>query len=157
MFDITNSKPIKPMKKLKIVLFSVLALGLTLTSCSDDDNSSNNTSGNLEGKWIYDKTGAVVEGHDLFIDYSHQEGCNKDYIEFVSGGNYKEVEYSGSECEMSTDETTWSRSGNTLTVGTGEDAMTGTIETLTATDLRIKTTQTFDGETETLIATFKRG
>lgn len=158
MFVETNFKTKQSMKKLKIVLFSVLTLGLALTtSCSDDDSSSNNTSGTLEGKWIHDKTGTVVNGEDYFIDYAHQEGCNKDYVEFITGGDYKEVEYSGSECEVFTDETTWSRNGNTLTVGTGEDVMTGTIETLTGTDLKVRTSETIDGETLTLVATFKRG
>lgn len=143
------------MKKLSIALLSVMAIGFA-TSCSDDD-SNGGTSGTLEGKWIYDKTGVAAQGQEALLPYSHQEGCDKDYIEFVSGGSYKEVEYSGSECDVFTETTTWSRNGNTLTVGTGEDAMNGTIERLTGTDLRVKTTVDYEGQTQTFIATYKRG
>jgi hypothetical protein len=146
------------MKKLKIVLLSVLALGFTLTSCGDDDSTSNNnTSGTLEGKWIMDKEGEIINGHEELSGYPHQDDCEKDYLE-ITETSFKEVFYD-TECSAWTDDRTYTRNGNTVTVneGEGEEETVYTIKTLTGSDLKVEYTQTIEGETITWVDTFKRG
>ena len=153
MFATLNLKTTKPMKNLKIVLFSVLALGLTVTSCSDDDSSS---SAKLEGKWIYSKTGASANGQEMLIDYDHAEGCTKDYLEIIEGGSFKDVEYDGSECAEYTDEGTWAKNGNTLTVNYEDYVWTTKIEKLTGSQLKISSSETEGGVTVKYVTVFTR-
>jgi hypothetical protein len=143
------------MKKLKIVLFSVLALGLTLTSCGDDDSSSNNTSGNLVGKWIYSQE---KEGNGPLTDYEHTEGCDKDYME-ISAQEIKDAWFykDGTECVEESETATYTRNGNTLTVTEGGMSFSGKIEKLTATELEISSTETEEGVTVKYLSTYKRG
>jgi hypothetical protein len=147
------------MKNLKIVLFSVLTLGLALTtSCSDDDSSSNNTSGVLEGKWILDKEGQMVQGHEILLNYEHQEGCDKDYLE-VTETSFTEA-YHDSECSIwGGGAHTYTREGNTITVdGTdGNEDTVYTIKTLTGTDLKVEYTETMGDEATVWVDTYKRG
>jgi len=146
------------MKKLKIVLFSVLALGLTLTSCGDDDNKSNETSGNLEGKWIYAKEGQSALGQEQLDDHEHTAGCDKDYLQ-ITATTIKDVLFykNGTECQEGSDTATYTREGNTVTVKEGDETFTSTIEKLTDTELRITDTETFEGVTVTYISTYTRG
>ena len=146
------------MKKIKIVLFSVLALGLTLTSCSDDDNKGgNDTSGTLEGKWVYAKEGVSANGQDALIDYDHTEGCDKDYME-ITATTVKDVWYNnnGTACEEDSDTSTYTRNGNTITVKEGEETFISTIEKLTASELRISDEETENGVTVKYITTYTR-
>lgn len=145
------------MKKLKIVLFSVLTLGLALTtSCGDDDSSSNNTSGALEGKWIYAKEGMAAQGQEILNDYEHTEGCSKDYLEILES-TANDVTYWGSECDQTIDESTYTRNGNTLTVTSDGQTETVTIEKLTGSELKISISETMEGTTVKYITTFTRG
>lgn len=145
------------MKKLKLVLFSVLALGLTLTSCGDDDSSSN-TSGNLEGKWIYAKEGMAAQGQEILEDYEHTPGCDKDFME-ISATTVKDVwhDKEGTDCVEGSDTSTYTRNGNTITVTEGTETFTATIEKLTATELKIVDTETVEGTTVKYVTTFTRG
>ena len=69
------------MKKINVLFVSVLALGMTLASCSTDDSPSS-TSGSVEGKWIYNKTAytylGVVNPEENYA--GNELGCFKDYI-----------------------------------------------------------------------------
>lgn len=145
------------MKNFKIVLLSVLTLGLTLTSCSDDDKKDNNTSAALEGKWTYAKEGIGGNGQEILTDYEHTAGCNKDYIEITST-NVKDVWYdkNGTECEEDSDTSTYTRNGNTITVTDASETYTSTIEKLTSSELRIVTTETMEGQTVNYITTYTR-
>lgn len=145
------------MKNLKIVLFSVLAMGAVLTSCSKDDDGGG-TGGKIEGKWILSKTGAVVSGKEVLIDYpGHNPKCEKDYTEIVAGGVAKYVDFEGDTCVKNTFEDKWTKNGNTLIMGEGSDAETSTILKLTGSELKLKTVTTFGGETMTEINLYKRG
>lgn len=136
------------MKKLSIALLSVMAIGFA-TSCSDDD-SKGETSGTLEGKWNYSKTITSFAGQSMTDEYEHTAGCSKDYIEFVAGGVYNDVYHYGSECSTSTFEDTWVRSNNTLTIGESEGAEVYTIDGLNGSELKLKMTETLQGQTYTI-------
>lgn len=154
--QINNQNQTK-MKNLKIVLLSVLTLGLTLTSCSDDDKKDNNTSAALEGKWVYAKEGVGGNGQEILTDYEHTAGCNKDYMEITST-TVKDVWYdkNGTECEEGSDTVAYTRNGNTITVTEGGETYTSTIEKLTSTELRITDTETMEGQTVKYISTYTR-
>lgn len=143
------------MKKLRIVLFSVLALGLTTVSCGDDDSSS--TGGKLEGSWVYAKEGIAAQGQEVLQDYVHTTGCDKDYMEITST-NVKDVWYdnNGTECEEDSETSAYTRNGNTLTVTVGGEAQTVNIDKLTSNELKISSSETMNGTTVKYITTFTR-
>lgn len=143
------------MKKLKTVLFSVLALGLAAASCGNDDSAPNNTSSDLVGKWIYSKE---KEGDGPTTDYMHVEGCAKDYME-ISAQSMKDVSYfkDGTECVENSQTSSYTRNGNTITVQIGGVSISGTIEKLTATELIISAIEIEDGVSVKYVTTFTKG
>lgn len=141
------------MKQLKLTM-ALLAAGLMMVSCNKDDDGG--SEGTLEGKWIYSKSGGMASGHEVLTDWDHTEGCNKDYVEFVEGGVYNDVYY-WEDCEEDKWETTWTREGNTITVGTGEAAETGEIINLTGSELKLKSTYEEGGVNVDYITVFTRG
>ena len=131
------------MKQIKIALFSMLALGLTLTSCGDDDSKSNNTP-SLVGKWTYSKEGEIVDGKETLRDYEHTTGCSKDYVE-ITATTLTDVDYEGSVCTEHKDAAPYVKNGNSIVVMFDGEPQTAEIVTLTATTLKIKATSTFEG------------
>jgi len=124
------------MKNVKLLL-GLFAATAIFSSCGSDDDKGSATSGTLEGKWAYSKSGIAASGQEILTDYTdHEAGCTKDYIEFVAGGVFKDVDYYNAQCESSTATSTWVRTGNTLTTGTGEDASTLTITELNSNTLK---------------------
>lgn len=142
------------MKKLVIVFMSVLTSGLLLTSCSDDDGDS----ASIEGKWEFYEEGTSFGGQEELFLYEHTEGCEKDFIEVLSEGVYQDVFYynDGEACSEDISTSTWSRSGNTITVTTGGASETYTILTLNSSTLKIALTSEFGGVTFSDITVFKR-
>lgn len=142
------------MKKITILFASALVLGLSLASCNkDDDSSSSSSSASLEGKWNFSKEDIVVDANEVLEDYSGNEsGCSKDYIMINTNGTISSVDYDSfnSPCEVFTDNGTWVRSGNSLSVTLGGETFTSEILTLTSSELKVRD---FDGE----ITVFTRG
>ncbi len=98
---------------MKTKLLSYVFLGLLfVTSCSSDDGDSGSSGGSIIGKWYMD-TNTVG---DLTLDYLHQDGCEKDYIEFLEDLTYNSVIYDES-CNVSSfssDSATYSIDGNVI-------------------------------------------
>ncbi|WP_051200049.1 hypothetical protein [Flavobacterium subsaxonicum] len=141
------------MKNAKLLL-GVFAAVAMLTSCGDDDNNS--TSASIVGKWAYSKDGVSAQGQEMLLDYEHTEGCNKDYVEFTADGKYFDVEYpTGCVADTIYNET-YVKDGNTLTTGIGTDAETVTIETLSNTELKIKSSYTESGVTVNYVTVFTK-
>ncbi len=127
------------MKKIKFFLFALALSGAAFTSCSDDDNDS--TSAAVEGKWYFEKEGISTNGQDVLSPWDNTEGCSKDYMELLDAGVYKEkLFYAGCTADESTG--TWSRNGNNFTVTVGTDVTTGEIESLTESNLRVRSVDT---------------
>lgn len=142
--------------KLLLGLFAATAI---FSSCSGDDDAPSGpvTNGVLEGKWTYAKEGVRSGNNEVLVDYANDTQCaTKDYVEYVAGGVVKDVDYSGSNCSVDTYTSSWVRSGNTLTEGTGEDAVAYTIEELSATTLKVSEVYTFQGTTVTSVTVFTR-
>ncbi|MET0759750.1 MAG: lipocalin family protein [Flavobacterium sp.] len=126
------------MKKFTLLFVSVLTIGLTISSCSKDDDDDD---GSLEGKWNFSKEGAVAGGQEILVDYSGNEAaCTKDYITFNTGGTVTEVDYDSFDtpCEVFTDNGTWVRTNNTITITTGGESYSAEILNLTSSELKIK-------------------
>ncbi|MGQ2983980.1 hypothetical protein [Flavobacterium sp.] len=128
------------MKKFTLLL-AFVAAGFAFTSCSDDDSNSTQFSASLiGGKWQHEKTGFRVMEQETLEDYTHSEGCSKDYVEFLEDGVYKWVVYNGdNNCDEVVRTETYMKNGETLTVGEGEEFESFKIEELTETQLRTKT------------------
>ena len=140
------------MKKISalLVLFS---LTLIIASCSKDKDSAR-----LEGKWEFSKEGTMFGSLEILLPYEHAEGCNKDYIEMLAGGVYRDFSYEnmGEDCELFTEEGTWTRSGNTITVVTDGDTFVAEILSLTKTTLKVKTIFEEEGEDVIYVTEFVR-
>jgi hypothetical protein len=143
------------MKNAKLLL-AVFAAAAMFTACGDDDNGST-TSASIVGKWSYTKTGASSGSQEVLFDYDNDTECaSKDYVEFVEGGAYKDVDYYGTDCSFDTDTYTWTKDGNAVTINDGVTAYVLTVETLSATELKVKETYTMEGQTFNDVTVYTR-
>ncbi len=147
------------MKKIQRLAFGLLGAGL-LFSCSSDDGGS--TSASIEAKWTPTKTVFKAAGASSTIDYTENEaGCDKDYVQFITGGSLKDAVYfknSASVCtEDSDSQGTWAKTDNTLVITNSND-YDGTyqITKLTGSDLQIKTTEDLGGVNAEVTVYFKK-
>jgi hypothetical protein len=128
------------MKKFKQLVLLFLVASVTLVSCNKDDDEA---AAALEGKWEY-----TQETNDVGVleAYQHTPGCNKDYTEILAGGTIRDYSYdeNGSGCEEYIYSATWTRSGNNISVTDSGETFTSEITELTATTLKIKSTDPLD-------------
>ena len=137
---------------MKKFAFLFVAVATVFTSCSDDNDSK---SAKLPGTWEFAKQGSVVGGQEVLVDYDHTAGCPKDYI-VIDADKFVEHDFTGDDCLESTDTTTYTRSGNTITITSGGETVTGTIMQLTSSTLKLKTSTTFEGTTYDFITVLTR-
>lgn len=132
----------------------LLFLGLAvfaISSCSsDDDNSTSIDSSKLTKKWYY--VSEVVGGQTF--PYDDHEECGKDYIEFVAGGVFREVDVF--ECEEDMFLSNWSLSGNKITVTVMGEGSAATIKKLNDTTLEVQSKYDYDndGDEENVVQKF---
>lgn len=144
------------MKKLSFLFLSALALGMSFTSCSKDDDS---TPGSVVGKWNYSKTSTSINGQLVApeADYDGNEaGCNKDYVEILESGVYNEVDFDGVDCDQDLDAGTWVKNGATLTVTSNGETDVMTVVSVSSTVLKMKFSYTEQGITITQNVTFTK-
>lgn len=128
------------MKKIKVLLAAFVLASMTVVSCSSDDSSG--PAATIEGKWNQGKTIVKIEGESFTDVYDENtDGCDKNYVEFVSSGVYNDVVYfkQAGECQESIAEPgTWVKVDDELTINNGGE-LTGTysISKLTNSDLQI--------------------
>ena len=109
------------MKKIKSVMFAFVLAGLTLASCSSDDSGPAPT---IEGKWNQLKTVVkVANGGSSTIKYDDNvTGCDKNFLEFVPGGVFKDVVYfkQGGDCNANvSDSGMWAKTNEKLIITNG--------------------------------------
>lgn len=143
------------MKKISILVASAFVFGLTFTSCSSDDDSSD--SGSIIGKWNFSTEKVSINGMTITEGaYSdNQEGCNKDYYEFAEA-TLVEGDYFGSECTLDTYPMTYTKSGSTLTITDDGDVSTMEVVTLNSNTLVLRTVQATEGGNITYDTTFTK-
>jgi len=136
------------MKRLKFILGAILISGFALTSCSDDDSDSNQEQqASIEGKWFYAKQGFSAAGVDNLQNYDgHEAGCTKDnFVLDAAAGSWKEYDYASTTCDETVVTSTYTRNGNSITFGTGPDAETYEIQSVTDSSLRIRQLESTTG------------
>ena len=116
----------------KILLLAVaFASFATVTSCDKDDDQAA-----LEGKWEFSKEGAVVSGQEILLDYTHEEGCAKDFV-MINATTVTDHSFFGATCDEAVDSYTYTRSGNTITSTEGGETITSEIKTLNGSTLKL--------------------
>jgi hypothetical protein len=129
----------KNLRKLFGLLVVVLVI-FSASSCSNDDDSPS-----IVGKWNFTKEGTIVNGQEVLVDYEHTAGCNKDNIQFSAAGTFVGKFYA-EECLENTINGTWTKSGKTLTIDTGDiEPVVLQIMTLSGSTLKLKETTVENG------------
>jgi hypothetical protein len=144
------------MKKLSILFLSVLALGMTVVSCSKDDD--NEAAASIEGKWNVSKmsiTGLGLPAQEI-DNPENAPGCNKNYLEIKTGGVAIEGTYEGTACKLSTVTGTWVKDGNKITIKLGADTEVFDVVSVTSSGMTLGTTYTESGITMTVNTIFTR-
>lgn len=140
------------MKRILILCLGLLTIGLTTTSCSDDENTS------IVGKWVFHETGLLINGQESLEPYEHTAGCDKDYWEFKSGSVLEDVSYynDGNGCETDIILGTYTQSDSNLLISLDGESEVATILTLNSSTLKIKVTLLNNGQSIDYITVFKR-
>lgn len=146
------------MKKIKVALVLLVTGALSLTSCSSDDSGS---SASIEGKWNPEKTVIKSSGNTITQKYDENEaGCDKDYIEFVSGGVLRNVIWFKNAENVCTENAAapqvWSKTDNELSISGGEFDGTYDIAKLSGSELRLVSQESFGGVAATVTVYFKK-
>ena len=142
------------MKKITILFLSVLTLGLSVASCSSDDDNGGG-SASIEGKWELSQEGVIVGGKEVLED-AENGACSNDTYEFTNDGKVKLTQYESNEgtCEAYTDNGTWKKNGNTLTIKyTGDDEESYETE-ISGNKAKLKYTVSYEGESFTYVEVY---
>jgi len=127
------------MKKLSILFLSALSLGMTVVSCSSDDNGAE---ASIEGKWNLSKMSMTSSaGTTPEMDNpENASGCNKNYLEIKAGGVASYGSYEGTVCTLSTETGTWSKDGNKITIKFGTETDVYEVVSVTNSGLTLRNT-----------------
>ena len=131
----------------KSILLFVAVLATAFSSCSKDDNPSNEAT--LLGKWQPVKSGVVMSGQELVQDFEHTLGCDKNYLE-IATTTFTQHDFDknmSNQCEEDIVAYSYSRSGNTITVLEDGELLTLQIAQLDATTLKLTSQEDFGAET----------
>lgn len=136
------------MKKIKVLLAAFVLAGMTVVSCSSDDSGPAAT---IDGKWNQVKTVVKLGNQSVTQDYTHETGCDKDYVEFAASSVYNEVSYnnvgSGDCAANASDAGTWIKTDDKLTIANGSQIASDTydIKKLSGSDLQLSVTDSNGG------------
>ena len=148
------------MKKIKVLLTALVVTAITATSCSSDDSAG--TPASIEAKWTPIKTVTKLGSSNQTVNYTGNEAdCDKDYVQFVTGGTLKDVIYfknASDVCteDVSTEPATWNKSADLLTINGGGYEGTFDIIKLTNADLIITEESTLGGVDSSVTYYFKK-
>ncbi|MFB9108884.1 lipocalin family protein [Flavobacterium gyeonganense] len=131
---------------------SVLTLGLSVASCSSDDDNDGG-SASIEGKWELSQVGGIIGGKEMLED-AENGACSNDTYEFTNDGKFKETTYDSEDgkCEAETDNGTWTKNGNTLTIKYTGETQGDSYETeISGNKIKLKQTYSEGGMTFTSV------
>lgn len=140
------------MKKIGVLLFSVLILGISFTSCSEDISGPVDMN-LIVGKWLFNKSTATSSGFTIPYPTNYiknENGCSKDYIEIISGGTVKFGNFSTS-CTFEEKTGTWTQSGNSINISVSGSSLNGTfnVVSLNSNELILTIDGTYEGKSGT--------
>jgi hypothetical protein len=137
------------MKKLSVLFLSVLALGMSVVSCSSDDDKAE---ASIEGKWNLSKMSYTVKEvtSPEMDNLDNTPGCTKNYLEIKTGGIAVSGAYEGSDCTLSKETGTWSRDGNKITTKFDGDTVVYELISVTDSGLTLRYTFTESGQSFTI-------
>ena len=147
------------MKKSIILFLLAITSGIVFTSCTKDDSGPVDMNF-IEGKWNFNKSTATSSGFTIpySTDYfKNEDGCNKDYIQFIAGGVAKYGNYT-TGCAFEEKSGTWVQSGNTIIISVTGTSFNGTfnVASLSSTELLLKIEGTYAGNSGTFSLYFTK-
>lgn len=128
------------MKTRSIILAFVIMTGLFATSCDDTDNDGD-TLAPIEGKWSISKVGTNIGGAETLINPPQNEtDCDRDYINLKLDKTLVSGDYdsSFSECALTTQSGTYTKSGSKITIIVNGTSTTYDIINLTLSELKLQ-------------------
>ncbi|MEL1244854.1 hypothetical protein AAEO56_11320 [Flavobacterium sp. DGU11] len=131
-------------------LFGLAIAMLCLAGCSNDDNGPSEPAVNLDHlkqRWFY--VSYKLGGQT--VDYTGNMPCGKDYIQFLDGNGFRDVDYYDCQEDPAVDNGTYSATTETLTTTVDGTTDTYTLKKLNATSL--ETEATLNGATITYVYT----
>ena len=140
------------MKKTSILVLLTIILGTLFTSCTKDISGPVDMD-YLVGKWNFNKSTASSSGFTIpyTTEYiKNEDGCNKDYVEFIAGGVVRFGDYKPN-CVFEEKIGTWSQNGNTVTINVVGTSFNDTFDvaSLSANELILKIDGTYNGKSGT--------
>lgn len=142
------------MRKIKILMGVLAMASLSLASCSSSDDEFERT---IVGKWNYNKTIVTAQGGTP-VDQSytgHENGCEKDHVEFVEGGVFRNVllnKDQNNNCVEDATQSNWTKNGATLTIGADIYEVTK----LNGSELRYENTVNLEGVPVKVVKVFTK-
>lgn len=142
------------MRKKLLMICAFAMTGLSLISCNSDDDVFEKS---IVGRWNYNKTIVSTDGGtpvDNQYD-GHENGCSKDYVEFVQGGIFKNVlinKDQNNNCVEDSSQSTWAKNEATLTIGADSYSIT----TLNGSELRYENTTDVSGVPVKVVRVFTK-
>lgn len=140
------------MKKTNFLVLLIVVLATLFTSCTKDISGPVDMD-YLVGKWNFNKSTASSSGFTIpyLTDYlKNEDGCSKDYIEFISGGIVRFGDYKPN-CVFEEKIGTWSQNGNSIMINVVGSSFNGTFDvaSLSANELILKIDGTYNGKSGT--------
>jgi len=127
------------MFKLKNLSVFAAVLFLGLSSCSNDNDDTQEAAAQVEGTWQFTKEGTITNNQEILNNYEHTTGCTKDYIEIFGGNVIKDHYFDNPNCQETIDTGTWNKNNNALTfVYQNGTTVNAEIMQLTNTTLKLK-------------------
>ena len=141
-FTFQNSKILK-MKKLFLLVATILSI--SFTGCSKDDDNSSSASQHelILGNWRFSQEGSIINGQEVLDSYDNAAPqCGFDYLEFRSSSEIREFIYDtdiNSNCMNFLNSGNWSLSGtNQLSITFDSSTTISEILVLNQTTLKVK-------------------
>lgn len=146
------------MKRLKVVLVAVFVMSFVFSSCTKEEGTVDFKF--VHGKWLFDKSTATSSGITIpypTVLFKNEDGCSKDYIEILAGGNVKNGDYQ-SACVLSEKVGTWVQTENTLVIDVPASNLkeTFTVTNLTANEMVLKIDGSVNGQSGTFSLYFTK-
>ncbi len=124
-----------------LLLLAVFFVGISMVSCSQDNDSSDTATASILGRWALDKRSYTANGvNSPEMDYeNNQPGCDdNDYFEFKENAVF-ENGYYDPNCAVSPNAGNWSKDGNWITIThPSEDGIIFELLSLSATEMKVR-------------------